>query len=99
MAKEIPFKTKPMIQNIVACGRFSKEIDIREAYEKINFPKKEYEPETYCGLLVKVKVNGELKHVTLYKNGKFIIAGANSLEELDAVYKEITRILKQHHFL
>ncbi|MCX6772933.1 MAG: hypothetical protein NTV88_04145 [Candidatus Micrarchaeota archaeon] len=54
MAKEIPFKTKPMIQNIVACGRFSKEIDIREA---------------------------------------------NSLEELDAVYKEITRILKQHHFL
>lgn len=95
----IPYGTKPIIQNIVACGRFQKEIDIRQVYNKIDFPKKEYEPETYCGLLVKVKVNGKLKHVTLYRNGKFIIAGASSANEMEEIYQEITKILKKHKFL
>lgn len=100
--KKTPFialGTKPVIQNIVARGSFSKEIDIRKAYNLIDFPSKEYEPETYPGLLVKVKVNGNLKHITVYRNGKFIIAGVQSEKELDETYKEVVRIFKKHGFL
>lgn len=99
MTKDMPFDTKPIIKNIVATGRFSKPIDIVKAYEIINFEESEYEPETYPALLVKVLINGQKRHVTLYKNGKFIITGAQSEKELNQIYSEIIRILKESDFL
>lgn len=59
----------------------------------------EYNPETYPALLVKVMVNGERKHVTIYKNGKYIITGAKTEKELNAVYDEVVRILKENKLL
>ena len=84
---DVPFGTKPKITNVVATGRFPKEIDIVKAYNEIDFPIKEYEPETYPALLVKVNVNGNLRHVTIYRNGKYIIAGASSEKDVNDIYE------------
>ncbi len=91
--------TKPKIFNIVASGRFPKEINIIKLFKKVKFEESEYEPETYPALLVKILVNGKKKHLTIYKNGKYIIAGAKSEKELNNIYKEITKILKKNKFL
>jgi TATA-box binding protein (TBP) (component of TFIID and TFIIIB) len=99
MKKEKLFGTRPVISNIVASGRLPNEIDIVSIYKKVDFPHKQYEPETYPALLVKVNIEGKLKHVTLYKNGKYIIAGANSEKELNQIYDEIIRILKKHKYI
>ena len=96
--KDEPFGTKPKIANIVATGRFPKEIDIVKVYKEIDFPRKEYEPETYPALLVKVEVNGNLRHVTLYRNGKFIITGATSEKDVDDTYNTIFNKLKEYGY-
>lgn len=92
------FGTKPKITNIVATGRFPKELDIVKIYKKVDFPRKEYEPETYPALLVKVEVNENLRHVTLYRNGKFIITGATSEKDVDDTYTTIFNILKDNGY-
>lgn len=97
--KDIPFNTKPLINNIVATGRFPKEIDIIKLYGEVEFIESEYEPETYPALLIKIIVNGNKKHVTLYKNGKYIIAGAKSEKEVIDIYNELVEILKKHNYL
>jgi len=99
MKKEISFGTKPIISNIVASGRFSKEIDISKLYQEVDFIEAEYEPETYPALLIKIIVNGNKRHVTLYKNGKYIITGAKSETEVNDIYCAIIKILKQHSYL
>lgn len=86
-------KCKPHIANIVATGQFPKELDIVKIYQEIDFPIKEYEPDQYSGLLVKVKVNDHLRHVTLYRNGKYIITGAPSEKEVYEIYETIYGIL------
>jgi transcription initiation factor TFIID TATA-box-binding protein len=95
---DTPFGTKPKIANIVATGRFPKELDILKIYMEVEFPLKEYEPETYPGLLVKVEVNGNLRHVTLYRNGKYIITGATSEKDVDDTFKTIFNILKEYGY-
>lgn len=97
--KDIPFNTKPLINNIVASGRFSEEIDIVKLYKEVEFIESVYEPETYPALLIKIIVNGNKKHVTLYKNGKYIIAGAKSEKEVIDTYNELVEILKKHNYL
>lgn len=97
--KEKPFGTRPVISNIVASGRLPKAIDIAEVYSKIKFVQSEYEPETYPALLVKIMINGERRHVTLYRNGKFIIAGAKSEKEINQIYDKIVEILRKNKFL
>lgn len=86
-------KCKPHIANIVATGQFPKGFDIVQAYQEIDFPIKEYEPDQYPALLVKVKVNDHLRHVTLYRNGKYIITGASSEKEVYEIYETIYGIL------
>ena len=97
--EEKPFGTRPVISNIVASGRFPKAIDIEGVYKKVKFVQAEYEPETYPALLVKVMIDGNRRHVTLYKNGKYIITGAKSQEELDKIYDTIIELLKKNKFL
>lgn len=92
--KNNSFSRKPQITNVVATGRFPKEIDIIKIYEELDFPIKEYEPETYPALLVKIKVNENLRHVTLYKNGKYIIVGAKSEAEVFQIYESIYKKLE-----
>ena len=97
--KEKPFGTRPVISNIVASGRFPKEVNLAKVYSEVKFVQSEYNPETYPALLVKVMINGVRRHVTLYKNGKYIIAGAKSEEELNQIYDEIVKILKKNKFM
>lgn len=97
--KEKPYGTRPVITNIVASGRFPKDIPIEEVYKKVKFEQSEYNPETYPALLVKVLVNGKRKHVTLYRNGKYIMTGTTTEKELNQVYDEIIRILTKEGFL
>lgn len=94
VSRDKSFGTKPKIVNIVATGRFPKNLDIVKIYKELDFPKKEYEPETYPALLVKVNVNGNLKHVTFYRNGKYIITGVSSKKELNETYEIIYSKLK-----
>jgi len=96
---EKPFGTRPVISNIVASGRFPKELDIEEIFKKVKFMASEYNPETYPALLVKVMVNGKKRHVTLYKNGKYIITAATSETDLNDVYDTILEILKKNKFI
>lgn len=84
--------SKPKIVNIVATGRFPKPLDIQKLYSTLDVEQKEYEPETYPALLVKVGENRN--HVTLYRNGKYIIAGVESEKELMETYEEIYRKLR-----
>lgn len=84
---------KPRIVNIVATGRFPFELDIEKLFSVLDLAEKSYEPEVYPGLLVKV---GEGKHhVTLYRNGKYIITGVSSRKELISTYNEIYKKLKE----
>jgi transcription initiation factor TFIID TATA-box-binding protein len=93
------FGTKLKIVNIVATGRFPMELDIVKIYKEVDFPKKEYEPETYPALSVKVEVNGNLRHVTLYRTGKYIITGATSEKDVNDTFTIIFNILKEHGYL
>jgi len=93
--KDIQYGSKPKIANIVATGRFPKSVDIVKVYKFLDLPIKEYEPESYPGLLVKVKVNGKLRHVTIYKNGKYIITGATSPDDVMDTYETIFNLLKE----
>lgn len=96
---DIPFGTRPVIKNIVASGRLEKELDIEAIYSNVKFHHSEYEPETYPALLVKVLINGSQRHVTLYKNGKYIITGARTENELNQIYDIICDILKDSGYL
>lgn len=85
--------SKPRIVNIVATGRFPFELDIEKLASTLDLEEKSYEPEVYPGLLV--KVGKERYHVTLYQNGKYIIAGVSSEKELLSTYREIYKKLKK----
>jgi len=92
--KDESFGTKPKIANVVGTGRSPKEINIVKVYKELDFPIKEYDPETYHGLLVKVEVNGNLRHVTIYRSGRYIIVGAISEKDVMDTYEIIFKKLK-----
>lgn len=85
--------SRPKIVNIVANGQFPKTFDLDKLYSKLNVNQKQYEPETYPGLIVKVGKNN--KSVTLYRNGKYIIAGPTSKKELMDTFEEISKKLRE----
>lgn len=84
---------KPRIVNIVATGRLPYELDIEKLYQTLDLKEKIYEPEIYPALLVKVGTRKH--HVTLYANGKYIIAGVKSEEQLMEAYNEILDKLRE----
>lgn len=92
-------KCKPRIVNVVATGRFPSEVDIVGVYNNIDFPVKEYEPDQYPALLVKIEVGNNLRHVTIYKNGKYIITGAISINEVNEIYEKIFNILQESNYI
>jgi len=87
------FGTKPKVVNIVATGQFPCELDIKKLYCELDLEDMTYEPEIYPALLVKVGENRS--HVTLYRNGKYIITGVTSKKELMEAYNNIYNLLKE----
>jgi len=84
---------KPKIVNIVATGQFSQPLDLEKLYRNLDVEEKFYDPEVYPALLVKVGKNRH--HITLFGNGKYIIAGVSTIEQLNDTYKEILRKLRK----
>lgn len=84
---------KPKIVNIVATGSFGRPLDIERLYSTLNVEEMVYEPETYPALLVKVGPNK--KHVTIYRNGKYIITGVESEAELEETFSLIKMKLEE----
>jgi TATA-box binding protein (TBP) (component of TFIID and TFIIIB) len=84
--------SKPKIVNRVATGQFGKPLNLEELYKELDVPQKDFEPEQYPALLVKVGKNK--KHVNLYRNGKYIITGITSEEELIVTFNEIQNKLE-----
>jgi len=79
--------------NIAATGSFGIPLNIKQLYNTLDVEEAVYEPETYPALLVKVGQNRN--HVTLYSNGKYIIAGVNSKIELENTFNLIRNKLKE----
>ena len=92
-------KSKPKIVNIVATGQFLVNLNIDDLVKNLRVESLEYDPETYCGLLAKIKFKSKLGerigHVTLYSNGKYIITGIDSKENLNYIYEELIKKLKE----
>jgi len=84
---------KPKIVNIVATGQFSQPLDLEKLYRNLDVEEKFYDPEVYPALLVKVGKNRY--HVTLYRNGKYIIAGVQSIKQLNDAHREILHKLRK----
>lgn len=85
--------SKPRIVNIVATGCFPCELDIEQLYQTLDLKEKIYEPEIYPALLA--KVGRKRQHVTLYANGKYIITGVKSEQEMMEAYNEIRTKLRE----
>lgn len=90
------YGTKPIISNVVASGRFPHDVNIIRALGNKDFTRSEYNPETYPALLVKIKINEKLVHITIYKNGKYIITGVKSEYELNRAHTKILSILTKN---
>lgn len=87
------YMNKPKIVNIVASGQFPQSLDIEKLYHSLDVEEKVYEPEVYPALLIKIGENRY--HVTLYRNGKYIITGVQSIEQLNDAYRKIFHKLRK----
>jgi transcription initiation factor TFIID TATA-box-binding protein len=87
------YGTKPQIVNMVATGQLNTKLNLSDVAVKIDAKNVEYEPETYPGLLLKLKENGA--HLTLYTNGKYIILGVKTIEETNKSYEILVKKLKE----
>jgi len=83
----------PRIVNIVATGRFPFSLDIEKLSAVLDCKEKIYEPEIYPALLIKIGKRNY--HVTLYSNGKYIICGVTSEDELLEAFNEICKKLRE----
>jgi len=84
--------SKPRVVNMVATGQFGKKLNLERLYQKLAVEEKRYDPDIYPALLI--KVGKKRYHVTLYSNGKYIIAGVTSKKELAEAYNEVYKTLR-----
>ena len=67
------------IVNIVASGALSVELDLSRLADDIGEPLARYEPDEYPGMYIRFTDDTPL--VTVYRTGKYIITGADSVDE------------------
>lgn len=85
-----------VITNVVASGNLHTQFNLDRLYKDIKEVEVIYEPEVYPALYIKIPLNGHRKHVTLYRNGKFIIVGGKSEEEIQQIFGILLKILKKN---
>lgn len=61
-------------------------------YQSMDLDEKEFEMETYPALLGKTR--DPRGHVTIYRNGKYIITGVDSVGKVDRVFENLKKALK-----
>lgn len=86
-------KDKPKIVNIVATSELPTKLNLDKLFLELDLDEKEYETETYPALLAKTR--NPRGHVTLYKNGKYIITGISSIDDLEKVHSILIEKLRE----
>jgi TATA-box binding protein (TBP) (component of TFIID and TFIIIB) len=77
---------------MVATARLGKRVDIEEL--SLRLPNAMYEPEQFPGVIYHAK-GLEGVSVLIFANGKVVIAGLRSMEAIEDVEHELTRLAKQ----
>ena len=77
------------IVNMVAVGNLGKELDLAEISEDV--AEAEYDPETYNGLYIRFKEN---PLIVVFRTGKYIVSGGNSIEELEKGRKSLLELFQ-----
>jgi transcription initiation factor TFIID TATA-box-binding protein len=86
------YGTSPKIVNIVSSGQFFHELNLDLLVDSLDVKSIEYLPDSYPGMLIKIH---ETKcHITLYRNGKYIILGGSTIDEIYKTYQVIEDKLK-----
>ena len=87
---------EPRIVNIVSTGTFGCDFNLVSLFKSLDLDEKSYEPETYQALLGKTR--NPRGHVTLYRNGKYIITGIDSEKKLHEVFNAVKEELVKGGF-
>lgn len=83
-------KLKKSIRNIVATIDLKHTLDLKKIAKHV--PNSEYNPEQFVGLVLKLKPNPSF---LIYKSGKIIMAGTNSINKLNEYSIYIQKILRK----
>lgn len=82
--------TPPRIQNLVVSGKLDCDnIGLEDL--AMSLPNVEYNPEQFPGIILKLSKNGT---VLLFSTGRFVIAGARSIDDVDKTIEKLKRTLK-----
>jgi transcription initiation factor TFIID TATA-box-binding protein len=84
----------PEIVNIVGSGNINQRLDLLSLYTDIEPPLAEYDPEMYHGMYL-FSNDEESPSITMYTSGKYIIVGAESVEELEETRQEMLQTLSR----
>jgi len=76
-------EVEPSVENIVAMFNFGAKVDLERASQALENVM--YEPELFPGMLIRV----EKKAVLVFHSGKGIVAGARSVEEAEAIARDV----------
>ena len=81
------------IVNVVASGSLGVELDLDLVATDIGQPLAEYNPDKYPGMYVRFEDASPL--ITVYRTGKYIITGANSEVQSDALRRKFLSLLAE----
>jgi len=82
-------EVEPSVENIVAMFNLGTRVDLERASQTLENVM--YEPEMFPGMLVRV---GK-KAVLVFHSGKGIVAGAKSVEEAEAIAKDVGEMVRR----
>ncbi|WP_049892399.1 hypothetical protein [Haloquadratum walsbyi] len=82
------------IVNIVGSGDIDQRLDLLSVYTDVEPPLAKYDPEMCHGMYL-FGDNEESPLVTIYTSGKYIIVGAESVDELEGTRQEMLQTLSE----
>ncbi len=83
----------PQLVNAVGGGSLNQELDLKQLYEEIDGEEVRYDPEYWPGLYLKFTANSPA--IMAFRTGKYNIAGADSIQELNEANKEFLYYLQE----
>jgi len=82
-------EVEPSVENIVAMFNLGEKVDLERASQALE--KVMYEPGLFPGMLIRV----EKKAVLVFHSGKGIVAGAKSVEEAEAIARDVGEMVRR----
>lgn len=74
------------INNVVGSGNFGREVALEALAEDLDIKEAKYDPKQFPAL--RCKLNDHKPTVLLYRSGKVIVTGADSIDSAEATYEE-----------